>query len=139
MQLFSFGFDRLLVVADEEPRGNMRVLGNQPAHQGHDRIIDAGHAEDDLVTRVAEPETRRERLLAEIIEAADRAHQRHGRCIVGGFGQWRTRPQAHRDNAGAEEMNESVQDNEEGGPVGEAHGNTFFEGAHRTMPRRRRL
>jgi hypothetical protein len=108
----------------------MRVLGNQPAHQGHGCIIGAGHAEDDLVTRVAEPETRSECLLAEIIEAADRAHQRHGRCIIGGFGRRRTRPQAHRDNAGAEEMNRSVQNNEQDSPVGEAHGSTFFEGAH---------
>ena len=82
-----------LHVADDELRRDLRVRRPQPLDQGHDGIVAAGDAEDQLVARVVEPETRGERLLAERLEAADRPDEGDGRP-VGGSRKQRRGPDA---------------------------------------------
>ena len=54
---------------------------DQPPHQRHDRIARLRDAEDDLVVRIVEREVGGERVLGEVVDAADRPHDGDGRRI----------------------------------------------------------
>ena len=70
------------LVADEEPGGDVRMLGDQAAHQTDDRVPCGCRAEQDLVAWIVERECGPQRRLHEIVEAADRADDRDRRRIV---------------------------------------------------------
>ena len=70
------------LVADQEPGRDVRMLGDQAAHQRDDRIARGRRAEQDLVARIVEREGRAQRRFDEIVDAADRADDRDRRRIV---------------------------------------------------------
>jgi hypothetical protein len=74
--LFSFA-DGL--VADQQPRGNMRVLRDESVNQRERGIVGSRRAEDDLVARIVEMESRTQRVLDVVFQSADRPNQTYAR------------------------------------------------------------
>ena len=81
--IVELGIGAHIVVADEQARGNMRVLGDRLLHMRNDRIMRRLHAEDHLVIRIVEREARVQRLFAEGFDPAQGPHERHGRSVGG--------------------------------------------------------
>ena len=70
------------VVADQQARAP-REIRDQPLDQRHHRIARRGHAEQDLVARMIEPERRAQRFLDIVVDPAHRSHHadtRRSRC-----------------------------------------------------------
>ncbi len=78
------GILRRPLVADQELRLDLRVLGDQPLHQCHHRIVGRGAAEQDLVAGVVKLKRGAQRQLLVIVEAAHRPDNGDGGTIDDG-------------------------------------------------------
>ena len=114
------------IVADEETRRHVRVRGDQAPHQRHDRIARLRDAEDDLVARVIEREGGDERVLDEIVDAADRAHDGDGRRI--------SRRRSGRPRPAPQDRHDHACEMKEGGDAAERGGRKDQESDHSFPP-----
>ena len=64
------------IVSDQQPRADLRIAVNKPAHQGNHRIARACDAKDDFVARVLQLECRAQRLFRKVLDSTDRPHDR---------------------------------------------------------------
>jgi hypothetical protein len=90
--------------ADEQPRVNMRMFAEQAADERYHRIVAVGDAKENLVVRIVEMETRGERFVDVILEAADGAEDRHRRHVLERPLAAPSLPEAGRDEDGASEV-----------------------------------
>lgn len=72
--------DRL--VADKETRRYIGILGDQTLHRRHDRIASRLSAEDDFIVRIVELKGGAQRLLAMILDPADRTNDADTGCVA---------------------------------------------------------
>jgi hypothetical protein len=63
------------VVADQQPCGDMRMVGDEASNEGQRGIVGRSRAEDDLVARIIEIESRAQRILDVVLQSADRPNQ----------------------------------------------------------------
>jgi len=63
------------VVADQQPRRDMRMVGDEASNEGQRGIVGRSRAEDDLVARIIEIEGRAQRILDVVFQSADRPNQ----------------------------------------------------------------
>jgi hypothetical protein len=70
------------IVANEEFCGHAGMCGDQAADQRQDRVSGGGDAEQDLVVGIIEVERRPQRLLAVIVDAAERANDADGGLLL---------------------------------------------------------
>ena len=104
------------LVAEDQPRGDLRVRRPQPLQHRQDRIARIRDAEDQLVGRVVEPEARQQGFLAERFQAAQGPHHRDG-CAGGesrGF-PLAPDPQGRHGEAGEVDGDEGRAEREGGG------------------------
>ena len=102
------------IVADEKLRRYRRMLGDELAHHRHHRIALGGDAEDQLVFGVVELEGRAQRLLDEIVEAADRPHDGDRRRVG--------RRREGRSRTAAKDRDDDADDVKQGGDGAERCG-----------------
>ena len=118
------GVLRNALVADQQARRDVRVLGNQPLDQRHDGVAAAGAAEQDLVVAVVEFEGRAQRRFLEMVEAADRPDDADRRPVLEGV---RARAR-HTAAPGCRQRRCELDGEDEGGDGGGEKG----EGVHVT-------
>ena len=80
--IVEFGVGADPVIADQQARRALGIGRDRVAHQGCDRIIAAGEAEDDLIAWIVEREDRPQRFARERLDAAQRLHDCDARSIL---------------------------------------------------------
>src|SRR5262249_19267997 len=63
------------LVADQQPRRNMRMRRDQAPHERRGGVVGGCRAEDDLIAGIVEVEGRTQRLFDMVFHAADRPHE----------------------------------------------------------------